>query len=85
MQTDLGLFQERLEGACRSRQTTVDALCMNSGLSSYEAGLLAILGAKALDVSELVQIASTLDVSIDWLLGRTDQMELPKANREDAT
>jgi hypothetical protein len=60
----------------------VDTLCSSSGLSSYEAGLLAILGVRALDKVELAQIAGTLDVSIDWLLGRTDQMELSKPERE---
>jgi hypothetical protein len=82
MQTDLSLFQERLENACRTRDLTVDTLCNCSGLSSYEAGLLTILGVKALDIFELAQIAGTLDVSIDWLLGRTDQMELSKPKRE---
>jgi len=78
MQSDFGLFQERLEGACHARRLTVDTLCNSSGLSSYEAGLLSILGIRALDIFELAQIAGTLDVSVDWLLGRTDQMELPK-------
>jgi hypothetical protein len=79
MQIDFSLFQERLEGACRIRHMSVDTLCNSSGLSSYEAGLLGILGIKALDIFELAQIAGTLDVSVDWLLGRTDQMELPEA------
>jgi hypothetical protein len=76
MQTDFSLFQERLQGACRIRDMSVDTLCNSSGLSSYEAGLLNILGIKALDIFELAQIAGTLEVSVDWLLGRTDQMEL---------
>jgi hypothetical protein len=84
MQTNFSLFQQRLEGACRSRHMTVDVLCNSSGLSSYEAGLIAILGVKALDICELVQIAATLDVSIDWLLGRTDQMELPASHHPGA-
>jgi hypothetical protein len=43
-------------------------------------------GAKALDVFEIAQIADRLNVSIDFLLGRTDAMELPaaKAKRQAA-
>ena len=36
-------------------------------------------GVRALDVYRLAKIADTLDVSVDWLLGRSDVMELPKA------
>jgi hypothetical protein len=60
------------------RDLPVNTLCHSSGLSSYEADLLGIFGVKALDTFERAQIAGTLDVSVDWLLGRTDQMELPK-------
>ena len=35
-------------------------------------------GLKALDVYRLAEIADRLDVSVDWLLGRTDIMELPE-------
>ena len=38
---------------------------------------LAFSGLKALDVHRLAQIADRLDVSIDWLLGRSDVMEMP--------
>jgi hypothetical protein len=59
-------------------------LCLNAGLTAYEAGLLAILGVKALDMFELAQIADTLNVSVDWLLGRTHQMELPEPKEAPA-
>ena len=36
-------------------------------------------GLKALDIYRLAQIADRLDVSVDWLLGRSGVMELPKA------
>jgi hypothetical protein len=36
-------------------------------------------GARVLDIHRLVQIADQLDVSIDWLLGRSDVMEAAKA------
>ena len=34
---------------------------------------------KALDVYRLAEIADRLDVSVDWLLGRSEIMEVPKA------
>ena len=36
-------------------------------------------GLKALDVYRLAEIADRLDVSVDWLLGRSEIMEVPKA------
>ena len=38
---------------------------------------LEYLGLKCLDIYRLAQIADRLDVSIDWLLGRTSVMALP--------
>ncbi len=37
------------------------------------------MGLKAIDLYRVCQIADQLDVSVDWLLGRSDVMELPKA------
>jgi hypothetical protein len=84
MQTDFGLFQERLESACSVRHMTVETLYNSTGISSYDAHMLPVLGLKTLGIFELTQIAGTLDVSVDWLLGRTDQMELPKPSSDDA-
>jgi hypothetical protein len=39
---------------------------------------LASSGLKALDVYRLAQIADRLEVSVDWLFGRSDVMELPQ-------
>ncbi len=36
-------------------------------------------GTRALDIDRLGQIADHLDVSIDWLLGRSDVMDVAKA------
>ncbi len=36
-------------------------------------------GTRALDIGRLGQIADHLDVSIDWLLGRSDVMDVTKA------
>jgi hypothetical protein len=33
---------------------------------------------RALDLYRVCQIADRLDVSLDWLLGRSDVMELPQ-------
>jgi len=35
---------------------------------------------RALDLYRVCQIADRLDVSLDWLLGRSDVMEIPKGN-----
>jgi hypothetical protein len=37
-------------------------------------------GVRALDIYRLARIADDLNVSLDWLLGRSETMELPKAN-----
>ena len=34
-------------------------------------------GLRALDLYRVCQIAGRLDVSLDWLLGRSDVMEIP--------
>jgi len=77
MQMDFGLFPERLEKACRARDLPLDALCHSTGLGSDNADILPVVGVKALGIFELAQIAGTLDVSIDWLLGRTNVMDVP--------
>ncbi len=39
-------------------------------------------GLKALDVYRLAEIADRLDVSVDWLLGRSASMEVPRPKVE---
>ena len=78
MQADFGFFSERFAAACRARQMAVDVICQSAGLSNLQARLLPVFGVKVLGVHELVQIAGTLSVSIDWLLGRSSVMEVPK-------
>jgi hypothetical protein len=34
---------------------------------------------KALDIYRLARIADNLDVSVDWLLGRSDSMEVTES------
>ena len=38
------------------------------------------IGLRALDLYRVCQISDRLDVSVDWLLGRSDVMEIPKGN-----
>jgi len=40
---------------------------------------LQFTGLRALDLYRVCQIADHLDVSVDWLLGRSDVMEIPKS------
>ncbi len=42
-------------------------------------------GLRALDLHRVCQIADRLDVSVDWLLGRTDVMDLAKGEDEAAS
>jgi hypothetical protein len=59
------LFRERLVEACPLRNTTPDKLARSIGLGPR----------RALDLEYLE--LKCLDVSIDWLLGRTSVMALP--------
>jgi len=71
MQSDLSVFRDHLAKACRLRKMTHD------GTSAAAVGLH-FAGLRALDIYRLAHIADELDVSVDWLLGRSDVMELPK-------
>lgn len=57
---------------------TPDRLCASIGLGGRRSVDLAFSGLKALDIYRLTQIADRLEVSVDWLLGRSDVMELPQ-------
>ena len=76
--TDSSLFRDRFAEACRVRGTRPDAVCRSIGLGSRRRIDLAVSGVKALDIYRLCQIADQLHVSLDWLLGRSDVMEMPK-------
>jgi hypothetical protein len=69
MQSNLAVFPEHLARACRLRKVTQDPSCA-AAVDLHLAGL------RALDIYRLAQIADKLDVSVDWLLGRSDIMEL---------
>jgi hypothetical protein len=71
MQSDFSVLHNHLAQACRVRKMSHDRLCA-AAVDLHFAGL------KALDVYRLAEIADRLNVSVDWLLGRSDAMELPK-------
>jgi hypothetical protein len=72
MRTDFSVFAE----ACRVRDITYPALCKSIGLSPKKAIDLQYSPLKALDLYRVGQIADKLDVSIDWLLGRSNVMRV---------
>ena len=80
MHSDFSLFRERLAHACHVRNITHDRLCASIGLGGRRSVDLDFSGLTALDIYRLAQIADRLDVSVDWLLGRADVMEIPKGN-----
>ena len=44
-----------------------------------------IAGSRTLDLYRVCQIADRLDVSVDWLVGRSDVMELQKDEKRKRT
>jgi transcriptional regulator with XRE-family HTH domain len=89
MQTDFSVFRERLAEACRARNMTQDQLCSSIDLGSRRAIDLELSGLKSLSIERLCQIADRLEVSVDWLVGRSNVMsvmempELPGSTRAD--
>jgi hypothetical protein len=81
MPTNFSLFRDRLAEACRARDKTETKICQQIGLSSRRSITLALSGPGAIDLWRACQIADVLDVSLDWLTGRSnvmDVMEMPK-------
>ncbi len=72
MQSDFTVFSEHLAAAWRKRRMAPDPLCA-AAVDLHFAGL------RALDVYRIAKIADDLDVSVDWLLGRSETMEMPEA------
>jgi hypothetical protein len=69
MPTDFSLFRDRLTEACRIRGMT-----HVSGASELVAAAfldLQFAGSRTLDLYRVCQIADRLDVSVDWLVGRS--------------
>ncbi len=78
MQSDFTVLREHLAAACRERNMTHDPHCA-------AAVDLHFAGVRALDIYRLARIADTLEVSVDWLLGRTDSMELPNGKAKSGS
>jgi hypothetical protein len=79
MSTDFSLFRDRFAEACRVRDMKPDAVYRSIGLGARRALDVQSVGVlRALDLYRVCQIADRLDVSVDWLLGRSGVMELPK-------
>ena len=82
MRTDFAVFRERLAEACRARGTTETKVCSRIGLGAKRAIHLALAGPQAIDVWRLCQIADQLDVSLDWLTGRSNVMDVMEMAEE---
>jgi hypothetical protein len=79
MSTSFSLFRDRFAEACRLRGMKPEAVYRSVGIGGRRALDLQSVGVlRALDLYRVCQIADRLDVSLDWLLGRSDVMELPK-------
>jgi hypothetical protein len=76
MRTDFSVFRERLAEACRVRSMSEIALCRGIGLGCRSTINLSVAGPKALDLHCVCQIADQLDVSLDWLTGRSNVMDI---------
>ncbi len=76
MPTNFSLFRERLNEACRLRNMSHTALCKGIGLAPRKAIEIEYYPLKTLDLYRVSQIADKLEVSIDWLLGRTNIMDV---------
>jgi transcriptional regulator with XRE-family HTH domain len=83
MRTDFSLFRERLAEACRGKNATESKICQRIGLGARRSLHLALAGPHALDVHRLCQIADVLDVSLDWLAGRSSIMHVPDGDLDE--
>jgi hypothetical protein len=77
MVNNLKLLRERLAEACRLRNTMFLDACRGLHLAPNRAYHLE-LRPENLTLTQLVHIAGALDMSLDYLLGRTDDPEAHK-------
>jgi hypothetical protein len=59
---------------------TQEAVYRSIGMGGRRVLDLQFAGLRALDLYRVREIADRLDVSVDWLLGRSEVMEIPKGN-----
>ena len=69
----MSTLYDRIEWLCKNRNSNITKMCKEAGvsrsiLSDYKAGR-----SKSITVDKLEKIASYLDCSVDYLLGKTDQ------------
>jgi hypothetical protein len=77
MVNNLSILRERLAEACRLRNTMFFNVCRGLFIAPNRAYQLE-LRPENLTIAQLVYIAGALDVSLDYLLGRTDDSEAHK-------
>lgn len=62
-----------------------DAVYRSIGIGARRALDLQTVGVlRSLDLYRVCQIADRLNVSLDWLLGRSEVMEIPKGGKQVA-
>jgi hypothetical protein len=83
MRTDFSLFRDRLTEACRIRGVAHDAIASELMAAAFLDFQFA--RSRTLDLYRVCQIADRLDVSVDWLVGRSDVMELQKDEKRTRT
>ena len=83
----MGEIYKRIEDLCKSSKINITVMCKEAGvprsaLSDYKAGRI-----KTLSADKLSKIATYFNVSVDYLLGNTDQKEKApaKAEADDVT
>jgi hypothetical protein len=59
---------------------TQEAVLHSIGMGGRRALDFQSIGLRALDIYRVCQISDRLDVSVDWLLGRSDVREIEKGN-----
>ena len=71
-----GLFKEHFREACEAKGTTVEKLLGSIGNGPKKVVAIEVVGLRELDILRLLQIADGLDVSLDWLMGRSEQRQI---------
>ena len=81
--TDFAVFRDRFAEACRVRGITQEAVYRSIGLGGRRALDVQSVGVlRALDLYRVCQIADRVNVSLNWLLGRSEVMEIPKSAKD---
>ncbi len=75
-QSDFTVFRDRIAEACHLRNMPQAKLYARVGLGGRRAVDFELSGVSAIDINRLALIAEQLDVSLDWLLGRTNVMSV---------